>query len=49
MRDVLHWLGMLVPVMRAGHGILDGMLELMPSAQVGHIGLYRDPKTPDFC
>ncbi len=31
--------------MRAGQGILDGMLELMLSARVGHIGLYRDPKT----
>jgi uracil phosphoribosyltransferase len=35
----------LISVMRAGQGILDGMLELMPSARVGHIGLYRDPKT----
>ncbi|MCM0590219.1 MAG: uracil phosphoribosyltransferase [Gloeotrichia echinulata IR180] len=35
----------LVSVMRAGQGILDGMLELMPSARVGHVGLYRDPKT----
>ncbi|MBD2561431.1 MULTISPECIES: uracil phosphoribosyltransferase [Nostoc] len=35
----------LVSVMRAGQGILDGILELMPSARVGHIGLYRDPKT----
>ncbi|MFW9263056.1 uracil phosphoribosyltransferase [Nostoc sp. CALU 546] len=35
----------LVSVMRAGQGILDGMLELMPSARVGHIGLYRNPKT----
>ncbi len=35
----------LVSIMRAGQGILDGMLELMPSARVGHIGLYRDPKT----
>ncbi|MFN6472860.1 MAG: uracil phosphoribosyltransferase [Nostoc sp. SerVER01] len=35
----------LVSVMRAGQGILDGMLELIPSARVGHIGLYRDPKT----
>ncbi|WP_066381130.1 uracil phosphoribosyltransferase [Anabaena sp. CA = ATCC 33047] len=35
----------LVSVMRAGQGILDGMLELLPSARVGHIGLYRDPKT----
>ena len=31
--------------MRAGDGILDGMLELIPSARVGHIGLYREPKT----
>jgi uracil phosphoribosyltransferase len=31
--------------MRAGNGILDGMLELIPSARVGHIGLYGDPKT----
>jgi uracil phosphoribosyltransferase len=35
----------LVAVLRAGQGILDGMLELVPSARVGHIGLYRDPKT----
>jgi uracil phosphoribosyltransferase len=35
----------LVSIMRAGQGILDGMLELIPSARVGHIGLYRDPKT----
>jgi uracil phosphoribosyltransferase len=35
----------LVAIMRAGQGILDGMLTLMPSARVGHIGLYRDPKT----
>lgn len=34
-----------VPIMRAGQGILDGILELIPSARVGHIGLYRDPKT----
>jgi uracil phosphoribosyltransferase len=34
-----------VSIMRAGNGILDGMLELIPSARVGHIGLYRDPKT----
>jgi uracil phosphoribosyltransferase len=34
-----------VPVLRAGNGILDGMLDLVPSARVGHIGLYRDPKT----
>jgi uracil phosphoribosyltransferase len=35
----------LVSIMRAGGGILDGMLEILPSARVGHIGLYRDPKT----
>lgn len=35
----------LVSIMRAGQGILDGMLELIPSARVGHIGLYRDPHT----
>jgi uracil phosphoribosyltransferase len=34
-----------VSIMRAGNGILDGMLELIPSARVGHIGLYRDPRT----
>jgi uracil phosphoribosyltransferase len=34
-----------VAIMRAGSGILDGMLEILPSARVGHIGLYRDPKT----
>jgi uracil phosphoribosyltransferase len=35
----------LISIMRAGQGILDGMLQLMPSARVGHIGLYRDPRT----
>jgi uracil phosphoribosyltransferase len=35
----------LVSILRAGNGILDGMLELIPSARVGHIGLYRDPAT----
>jgi uracil phosphoribosyltransferase len=34
-----------VSILRAGNGILDGMLQLIPSARVGHIGLYRDPKT----
>lgn len=34
-----------VIVMRAGSGFLDGMLEVVPGARVGHIGLYRDPKT----
>ncbi len=35
----------IVSVLRAGNGILEGMLDLVPSARVGHIGLYRDPKT----
>ncbi|MEZ5537043.1 MAG: uracil phosphoribosyltransferase [Thiolinea sp.] len=35
----------LVSILRAGNGILEGMLDLIPSARVGHIGLYRDPKT----
>ena len=35
------------PIMRAGMGLLDGMLELVPSARVSHIGLYRDPETLD--
>ncbi len=35
----------LISILRAGAGILDGMLRLVPSARVGHIGLYRDPKT----
>lgn len=35
----------LAPVLRAGMGLLEGMLELVPSARVAHIGLYRDPKT----
>jgi uracil phosphoribosyltransferase len=34
-----------VSIMRAGQGLLDGILELMPSARVGHIGLYREPTT----
>ncbi|MGB3494973.1 MAG: uracil phosphoribosyltransferase [Elainellaceae cyanobacterium] len=34
-----------VSIMRAGQGLLDGILALMPSARVGHIGLYRDPST----
>jgi uracil phosphoribosyltransferase len=33
------------PILRAGLGLLDGMLALVPSARVAHIGLYRDPKT----
>ena len=35
----------IVSILRAGNGLLEGMLDLMPSARVGHIGLYRDPKT----
>ncbi|PYO45282.1 MAG: uracil phosphoribosyltransferase [Candidatus Rokuibacteriota bacterium] len=35
----------LISILRAGTGILDGILRLIPSARVGHVGLYRDPKT----
>lgn len=35
----------IVPILRAGLGMVDGMLNLMPSAKVGHVGLYRDPET----
>ncbi|MCU0677255.1 MAG: uracil phosphoribosyltransferase [Myxococcota bacterium] len=35
----------LVSILRAGDGILTGILKLLPSARIGHIGLYRDPKT----
>ncbi|MGN1080731.1 MAG: uracil phosphoribosyltransferase, partial [Acutalibacteraceae bacterium] len=34
-----------VPILRAGIGMVDGVLKLVPSAKVGHIGLYRDPET----
>lgn len=34
-----------VPILRAGLGMVDGMIALVPSAKVGHIGLYRDPET----
>ncbi|NLX70477.1 MAG: uracil phosphoribosyltransferase [Clostridiales bacterium] len=34
-----------VPILRAGLGMVDGMLKLIPAAKVGHIGLYRDPET----
>lgn len=34
-----------VPIMRAGEGMLSGMLEVVPSGRVGHLGLYRDPRT----
>ncbi|MGI4848221.1 MAG: uracil phosphoribosyltransferase [Janthinobacterium lividum] len=35
----------LVSILRAGNGMLDGMLDVLPAARVGHIGLYRDPAT----
>lgn len=35
----------LIPILRAGLGMVDGMLSLLPAARVGHIGLYRDPVT----
>lgn len=35
----------IVPILRAGLGMVDGVLELLPTAKVGHIGLYRDPET----
>ena len=35
----------LVPILRAGLGMVDGMLSLIPAAKVGHVGLYRDPET----
>lgn len=35
----------IIPILRAGLGMVDGMLELIPAAKVGHIGLYRDPET----
>lgn len=35
----------IVPVLRAGLGMLDGILDLIPAAKVGHVGLYRDPET----
>ncbi len=42
-----------VPILRAGTGMLDGVLTLVPSAKVGHIGMYRDPETalpvPYYC
>ena len=34
-----------IPILRAGLGMVDGMLTLIPTAKVGHIGLYRDPET----
>lgn len=35
----------LIPILRAGLGMVDGILKLVPAARVGHIGLYRDPQT----
>ncbi len=37
----------IVPILRAGLGMVDGMLALVPNAKVGHVGLYRDPETHD--
>ena len=35
----------IVPILRAGLGMVDGVIELIPNAKIGHIGLYRDPET----
>ena len=35
----------IVPILRAGLGMVDGIMQLVPAAKVGHIGLYRDPET----
>jgi uracil phosphoribosyltransferase len=35
----------IIPILRAGLGMVDGVLELIPAAKVGHVGLYRDPET----
>ena len=35
----------LVPILRAGLGMLDGVVKLLPAAKVGHVGLFRDPET----
>ena len=37
----------IVPILRAGIGMTDGLLQLLPTAKIGHIGLYRDPETLD--
>lgn len=37
----------IVPILRAGQGMADGLLELIPGARVGHVGLYRDPETKE--
>ena len=43
----------IVPILRAGLGMVDGILDLVPSARVGHVGMYRDPEThephPYYC
>ena len=38
----------IVPILRAGLGMVDGLLNLIPVAKVGHIGLYRDPETAEY-
>ena len=38
----------LVPVLRAGLGMVSGLLTLVPTAKVGHVGLYRDPVTHEL-
>ena len=35
----------IIPILRAGLGFVDGMLEIIPNAKIGHVGLYRDPET----
>ena len=35
----------LIPILRAGLGMVDGMMKLIPAAKIGHIGVYRDPET----
>lgn len=43
--EILEKKVVIVPILRAGIGMVDGMLNLIPTASVGHIGLYRDPET----
>ena len=38
----------IVPILRAGLGMVDGLVNLVPAAKVGHVGLYRDPETLQF-
>ena len=45
LKDLLYLYSGLVPILRAGLGMQEGILKLIPSARVGHIGLYRDPET----